>query len=82
MAGRVDDVDLHAVVANARGLRQNCNTPLALEIIGIHDPFDNLFIGPENTALPQHGIDQRGLAVVDVGDDCYISNRVIAHNRS
>src|SRR5213594_3026745 len=68
VAGRVDDVDLHSVIANAGGLRQNRNTSLALKIVGIQDPFNALFIGPKNATLPQHGIDERGLSVVHMGD--------------
>ena len=82
MTGRVDDVDLHPVVANAGGLRQDRDTPLALQIVGIHDTLDNLFVGSKNTALPQHGIDEGRLSVVDVRDDCYISNRVTGHKES
>ncbi len=42
--------------------------------VGVHDAFDDFLIGPENAALPEHGIYQRGFAVVHVGDDGDIAN--------
>ena len=80
VAGRIDDVDLHAVVTDARGLGENRDSPLPLEIVGIHDAFGDFFVGSENAALAQHGVHERRLAVVDVGDDRYVSNLVIRHN--
>jgi hypothetical protein len=34
-------------------------------------------IRPEQTALPEHGIHQCGLAVVNVGDDGNVSQTVV-----
>ena len=33
-----------------------------------------LLVGAEDAALAQHGVDERGLAVVDVGDDGDVAN--------
>ena len=52
---------------------------------GIHDEAvlaaDELveFLRTELTGLAQHLIDERGLAVVDVGDDGHIANVVANH---
>ncbi len=42
---------------------------LTLEIHRVHDPLGDVLTFPESAGLPEHGVDQRGLAVVDVGDD-------------
>jgi hypothetical protein len=82
VAGRVDNVDLHAVVTDSRGFGQDGDSPLALQFIRVHDALDDLFIGPEYPALPQHRIHQRRLSVVNVRDDGYVSGGGVRHNNS
>ena len=74
VAGRVDDVDLDVVIEDGGVLGQNRDAALALQIVGVHDAFDQVLVGAKGAALPQHGVHQRGLAVVDVGDDGDIAN--------
>ena len=50
-------------------LGEDRDAALALEIVGVHHPVDHLLVGAEDAALAQHGIDERGLAVIDVRDD-------------
>ena len=69
MTRRVDDVDLHVIVEDRCILGKNRNTALALQIPRIHDALCHLLIRAENMALPQHGVNQRRLSMVDVGDD-------------
>ena len=52
---------------------------LTFQIIGIHHTIRNFLTFVEHVRLCQHGIDQRGLAVIDVCHNRYISN--IAANR-
>ena len=73
VAGRVDDVDFGAVKTHAGDLGENGDAALALQIVGIHHAFGDFFVGAENAALPEHGVDQRGLAVVDVRNDGDVS---------
>ena len=80
VAGRIDDVDLDAVVADAGGLGENGDAALALQVVRVHDALGDFFVGAENAALPEHGVDQRGLAVVDVRDDGDVANLVVRHN--
>ena len=42
-------------------------------LLGGGQQADGLFVGAEHSALHQHLIDQRRLAVIDVGYDCDIS---------
>ena len=69
VAGGVDDVDLDAAVAHRGVLGQDGDALLPLEVAGVHDPVDHLLVGAERAGLAQHGVDQRRLAVVDVGHD-------------
>ena len=67
--GRVDDVDLGVPVAHRGVLGQDRDAALALEVVRVHHPIRHLLVGPEGAALPEHGVDEGRLAVVDVGDD-------------
>ena len=79
MAGRVDDVDLDAVVHDGGIFGKDRNAALTLQGIRIHHALLNDFIAAENAALPQKLIDQRRLAVVNVGNNRnvpYIISRI------
>jgi hypothetical protein len=69
----VDDVDLDVAVGpgeSDRGvLGQDRDALLALEVHRVHDPLGDVLVGAERAGLPEHLVDERGLAVVDVGDD-------------
>ena len=52
-----------------RVLGQDRDAALALELVAVHGAFLHPFVGAEHAALVQQGVHQRGLAVVDVGDD-------------
>ena len=43
-------------------------------VVGVHDAIRHLLILAEHAALLQHLVHQRGLAVVNVGDNSNISN--------
>ena len=73
VAGRVDDVDLHAVVVDGGVLGQDRDALLALEVHGVHDPVGDLLVGAEGPGLAEHGVDEGGLAVVDVGHDGHVA---------
>ena len=79
VAGRVDDVDLHAAVGDGDVLREDGDSPLAFEVVGVEDLLAGQLRLAEPPALAQHAIDQRRLAVVDVGDDGDVAN-VLAAN--
>src|ERR1700722_2450523 len=79
VAGRVNNVDLRVVKKKRGILRENGDPALALEVVGIHHALDERFIGAENSALPQHGVDQRRLPVVHVRDNGDITN-ILAHD--
>jgi hypothetical protein len=69
VARRVDDVDQQVVIVNRGVLGENRDPALAFEIVAVHGAFGDALVGTEGTALVQQGINQGGLAVVNVGDD-------------
>ena len=77
VAGRVDDVDLDAVIADAGGLGENGDAALALQVVGVHHAVGDLLVGAEDAALPEHGVDQGGLAVVDVRNDGDVAGSLV-----
>ena len=73
MAGRVDDVDFDAIIVYGGIFGKNRDSALALQGIGVHDAFAYLLVFAEYAALLEHFIDKRGLSVVNVGDNGYVS---------
>ena len=69
MARRVDDVDQEVVVVDGGVLGQDRDAALALELVAVHGALGDALVGAERAALVQQRVDQRGLAVIDVGDD-------------
>jgi hypothetical protein len=83
VAGGVNDVDCGALIPNGSVFGENCDALLALEVTGVHDAIGNFLVGPECPGLTQHGVDQCGLSVVDVSDDCDIAQIILAgHNHT
>jgi hypothetical protein len=66
---RVDDVDLRAAVPDGGVLGEDRDPLLALQVHRVHDPLGHVLVLAERAGLPEHRVDQRRLAVVDVGDD-------------
>ena len=87
VARRVDDVDAVVGVGalveplDGRVLGQDRDAALALQVVRIHDPLAELLARVERLALAQQLVDQRGLAVVDVGDDRDVA-QVLDHKKS
>ena len=76
VTGGVDDVEGDAAFNGARPyvtdrgvLREDRDALFALEVHGVHDSVIDVLVLAESTGLPEHGVDERGLAMVDVGDD-------------
>ena len=80
VARRVDDVDLVILVVNRRILGENGDAALALEIAGVHHALHHSLIFTIHAALLQHLVDQRRLAMVNVGNDGDIPNFILRHN--
>ena len=70
VARGVDDVELDVAVADRCVLGEDRDPLLALEVHRVHDALGDVGALAKRAGLPQHRVDQRRLAVVDVGDDC------------
>ena len=73
VAGGVDDVDLHVAVGHRGVLGEDRDALLPLEVHRVHDPLVDVLVGAERAGLPEHLVDEGGLAVVDVGDDRHVA---------
>ena len=69
VAGGVDDVDAGVLPLHRGRLGQDGDAALALQIVGVHRALGDLLVVAEGAGLLQQTVDERGLAVVDVGDD-------------
>ena len=70
----VDDVEPDVAVLDGRLLGQDRDALLAFEVHRVEHAIDDGLVRTERAGLAEHGVDERGLAVVDVGDD-----RDVAH---
>src|SRR2546422_8188012 len=74
MPWRVDDVDdgdaaVRVMAVHGGVLRQDGDAFFPLQVSGVQHPLSNLATLVQHSGLPQHGIDQRRLTVIDVGDN-------------
>ena len=76
VAGGIDDVDFAACEVDGRVFGENGDAALALEFVRVHHPLGHLLVGAEGAGLAQHGVDEGGLAVVNMGDDGDIAYRL------
>ena len=77
MAWRVDDIDPDSPIGDGGILGQNRDATLSLQRIGVHDQRAHLLVGREDLTLHQQGIDQSGLAVIDVSYDGQVTYGVV-----
>ena len=69
VAGRIDDVDADVLPHDRGRLGENSDAALAFEVVRIHHPLGDALVVAERARLLQEPVDERRLAVVDVGDD-------------
>ena len=79
MAGRVDDVDLDALIVDGDVLGQNGDAALALLIVGVQDALLHFLVLAEHVGRPQQAVDQRGLTMVNVRDDGNVAKAFLLH---
>ena len=79
VARGIHDIDFIVLVMDRGILCQNGDAALPLQIAGVHHPLHGGLIFPVNTALLQHFIHQRGLAMVNMGNNRNISNFLVFH---
>ena len=69
VAGRVDDVDRQAAVPERGVLGEDGDAALAFQVVGVHDPLDDVAALAKSAGLLKELVHQGGLAMVDVGDN-------------
>jgi hypothetical protein len=69
VSGRINDIDVCALVLDGTVLGENRNATLFLKIVRIHDSLGHPLVRPESSGLTQKLIDQCGFAVVNVGNN-------------
>ena len=80
VSGRIDDVDVRALVLDRAVLRQDRDAAFFFEVVRVHDALCDMLMRGEGAGLAQQLVDQRGFAVVDVGDDGDVAN-VACHGK-
>ena len=78
-AGRIDDVDARAVPRDRRVLGEDRDTALTLEWVGVERALLHDLAAAEGASLLEKPIDERRLAVIDVGYDCDIPDVTALH---
>ena len=73
MSRRVDDVHLDVAEPDGGVLGQDRDALLALQLHRVEDALGDLLVLPERSGLPEHRVDEGRLAVIDVGDDRYVT---------
>ena len=54
-------------------LRHDRDALLAFQVHRVEHPLPDVLVGAEGPALPEHGVDERRLAVVDMRNDRYVA---------
>ena len=81
VAGRIDDIEARPAVVDGRLLGEDRDPLLALQVAGVEHALDHRLVRAERAGLPQHRVDQRGLAMVDMGDDRDVAQVGAGHGR-
>ncbi len=74
VAGSVDDVDVVILVLERGVLGLDGDAFFALEVHRVHDALDDGLVGAKGAGLPEELVDQRGFAMVIVGNDGDVAN--------
>ena len=74
MARSIYDIDLYALIFDRGVLREDRNTTFSFEIIRVHDSLLNFLALTEHASLCQHCIYERCFTMIDMCDDCNISD--------
>ena len=82
MARRVDDVQARPLVVDGRLLGEDRDPLLALKVAGVEHAIHDRLVAAERAGLAQHPVHERGLAVVDMGDDRDVAQVAADRDRS
>ena len=72
----INNVDFGGAIIDSDVLREDGDPSLSLKVIRVENTIAEKLAGPELSGLFEHGINQRGLTMVDVGDDRHVADIV------
>src|SRR5208337_2151593 len=72
--GRVHNIDFDARIKHSRILGEDGDAALAFQIVRVHDALGDGLVVAEGATLSKHGVNQRGLAVVHMGNNGDVAN--------
>ena len=78
MAGGIHDIDMRVLILHRAVLGQNSDATLFFKIVRVHHPFRNVLMRGKRARLTQHLVDQRGLAMINVSNNCNVTD-VVSH---
>jgi hypothetical protein len=78
---RIADVDDEVAVFHRGVLRHDGDAALAFEVDVVHRALGHALVGAEGAGLVQQRVHQRGLAMIDVGDDGDVAAQRIGDGR-
>ena len=73
MSRSINDIDPVVIPAKRRVLRENGNTAFFFQVIGVHDALDFAEAFTQRAGLFQQFVHQCGFAMVDMGNNGYVS---------
>ena len=77
----VHNVDAAALIVDGRVLGKDGDAALAFQIARIHHALLHLLVRAEHAALAEQAIHKRGLAVINMRDDCNVANVFVCHTQ-
>ena len=72
---RIDDVDAGVLPLDGRDLRKDGNAALAFKVVRIHGTLGHALVVAERAGLFQEHVDERRLAMIDVGNNGDVAQR-------
>ena len=73
MSGSVDNIDLHVFAGNGDVLCEDGDAALALKVVVVENKLTEILGLTHEIRLVDHSVHERSLAVVDMGDNRYVS---------
>lgn len=73
MTRRVDNIDPGFAPMDGGAFGQNGDAALTFQLAGIHCPLCNALVIAHGTRLAEQAVHQSRLAMIHMGDDCYVS---------
>ena len=76
MSWCVNDINLYTFIVDSSILSKDSNSSFSFQIVGVHNSFYilDLLVRPKRTALLEHLIYKGSFAVVNMGNNCHVTD--------